>query len=232
MRKIWQTIKSDYQAVKDRDPAIPDGLRGALEIILCTPGFQAILAHRFIHFLHTKLRIPILPRFLGLIVRWWTGIEIHPGAEIGRGVFIDHGMGVVIGETAVVKDNVTLFHGVTLGGTGKEKGKRHPTVEEGAFIGAGAKILGNIVVGRNAKVGAGSVVLRDIPQDSTVVGVPATVVKYRGIRLRENLKPSEPSLQHSLLMRLAQLEESVQILQEEVVNLRNQLNEKNEREVA
>jgi len=183
MGKIWQTVKSDFQAVKDRDPAIPDGLRGFFEVILCTPGFQAILAHRLIHFLHTRLRIPILPRFLGLIVRWWTGIEIHPGAQIGKGVFIDHGMGVVIGETAIVKDNVTLFHGVTLGGTGKEKGKRHPTVEEGAFIGAGAKILGNITIGKNSKIGAGSVVVKDVPPDSTVVGIPAFMVKHKGFKL-------------------------------------------------
>ncbi|HPP14886.1 MAG TPA: serine O-acetyltransferase [Acetomicrobium flavidum] len=230
MGKIWQTVKSDFQAVKDRDPAIPDGLRGFFEVILCTPGFQAILAHRLIHFLHTRLRIPILPRFLGLIVRWWTGIEIHPGAQIGKGVFIDHGMGVVIGETAIVKDNVTLFHGVTLGGTGKEKGKRHPTVEEGAFIGAGAKILGNITIGKNSKIGAGSVVVKDVPPDSTVVGIPAFMVKHKGFKLRE--ATANVQLANTILRRIEELEQELKLLKEELRNVQDQLSIQNKQEVA
>ena len=230
IRRIWQTVKSDFQAVKDRDPAIPDGLRGFFEVVLCTPGFQAILAHRVIHFLHARLHIPILPRFLGLIVRWWTGIEIHPGAQIGKGVFIDHGMGVVIGETAIVKDNVTLFHGVTLGGTGKEKGKRHPTIEEGAFIGAGAKILGNIVVGKNAKIGAGSVVVKDVPPDSTVVGIPAFVVKQRGIKLREATTGAQ--LASIIMKRMEELEQELRMLKEELRNVQDQLSIQNKQEVA
>jgi len=230
MGKIWQTVKSDFQAVKDRDPAIPDGLRGFFEVILCTPGFQAILAHRFIHFLHTRLRIPILPRFLGLIVRWWTGIEIHPGAQIGKGVFIDHGMGVVIGETASVKDNVTLFHGVTLGGTGKEKGKRHPTVEEGAFIGAGAKILGNITIGKNSKIGAGSVVVKDVPPDSTVVGIPAFMVKHKGFKLGE--ATANVQLAKTILRRIEELEQELKLLKEELRNVQDQLSIQNKQEVA
>jgi len=230
MGKIWQTVKSDFQAVKDRDPAIPDGLRGFFEVILCTPGFQAILAHRLIHFLHTRLRIPILPRFLGLIVRWWTGIEIHPGAQIGKGVFIDHGMGVVIGETAIVKDNVTLFHGVTLGGTGKEKGKHHPTVEEGAFIGAGDKILGNITVVKNSKSGAGSVVVKDVPPDSTVVGIPAFMAKHKGFKLRE--ATANAQLTNTILRRIEELEQELKLLKEELRNVQDQLSIQNKQEVA
>jgi len=234
MSKIWQTIKSDIKAVREKDPAIPEGLIGLLEIIFCTPGFQAILAHRFIHFLHTKLRIPLLPRFLGQIVRWWTGIEIHPGAQIGRGVFIDHGMGVVIGETAIVKDNVTMYHGVTLGGTGKEKGKRHPTVEKGAFIGAGAKILGNIVIGENAKVGAGSVVLKDVPSNSTVVGIPAVVVKHNGIKVRDIVRHYSPDSHTAniLSVSLNELEKNLQVLKEEIRSLGEQVNIQSKREVA
>jgi len=118
----WDYIKSDFQAARNNDPAIPGGFRGVLEVVFCTPGFIAITCHRGLHFLHSKMHIPVLPRFLSLIVRWWTGIEIHPGAQIGSGFFIDHGAGVVIGETAIVGDNVTLYQGVTLGGTGNERG--------------------------------------------------------------------------------------------------------------
>ena len=135
---IWKNISSDYMAAKRNDPAIPDGLRGFLEIVFCTPGFLAITAHRGIHCLHTRWHIPVLPRFISLIVRWWTGIEIHPAAQIGEGFFIDHGAGVVIGETAVVGKNVTLYQGVTLGGTGNEKShKRHPTLGDNVFVGSG-----------------------------------------------------------------------------------------------
>lgn len=178
--KILETIKADYRAVVKNDPAFPGGIRGILEVILCYPGFHAVLAHRLLHFLHVRLKVPVLPRFLGQIVRWWTGIEIHPGATVGKGVFIDHGMGVVVGETAVIGDNVTIYQGVTLGATGNERGtKRHPTVAEGAFIGSGARILGNITVGAHSRVGAGSVVVKDVPSGATVVGVPARIVRQR-----------------------------------------------------
>jgi serine O-acetyltransferase len=171
--KILETIKADYRAVVKNDPAFPGGIRGILEVILCYPGFHAVLAHRLLYFLHARLKVPVLPRFLGQIVRWWTGIEIHPGATVGKGVFIDHGMGVVVGETAVIGDNVTIYQGVTLGATGNERGtKRHPTVAEGAFIGSGARILGNITVGAHARVGAGSVVVKDVPSGATGTSRP------------------------------------------------------------
>ena len=168
----WRTIRSDYLAAKRNDPSIPDGARGFFEILLCTPGVFAITAHRGIHFLHSTLHIPVLPRLLSLFVRWWTGIEIHPAAKIGAGFFVDHGAGVVIGETAEVGENVTLFHGVTLGATGNEKShKRHPTLGDNIFVGSGAKLLGPITVGSNSKIGANSVVLRDVPEGATVTGV-------------------------------------------------------------
>ena len=202
-----------FQAVRDRDPALAPGFRGTLEILLCYPGFQAISAHRLIHFLHAKVGIPVLPRFLAQLVRWWTGIEIHPGAQIGRSVFIDHGMGVVIGETAIIGDNVTLYQGVTLGGTGKERGKRHPTVEEGALIGGGAKVLGNITVGRGARIGAGSVVVKDVPAGATVVGVPGVIVRCRpGSDCAPSRSLDHGHLPDPLRHRLFRMEEEVQLL--------------------
>ncbi len=218
--KRHHRLSEAFQAVRDRDPALAPGFWGTLEILLCYPGFQAISAHRLVHFLHSRLRVPVLPRFLAQLVRWWTGIEIHPGATIGRGVFIDHGMGVVIGETAVVGDNVTLYQGVTLGGTGKEKGKRHPTIEEGVLIGGGAKVLGNITVGRDARIGAGSVVVRDVPAGATVVGVPGVVVRCRrddGISPSRSL--AHGSLPDPLRQRLQRLEEEVHALHAHIAAL-------------
>lgn len=203
MRRFVETIKADFKAIRERDPALPRGFLGILEALLCYPGFHAIFCHRFIHLLHAKLKVPFLPRLLSQIVRFLTGIEIHPGAKIGKGFFIDHGMGVVIGETAEIGDNVTLYHGVTLGGTGKEKGKRHPTIEDGVVVGAGAKVLGNIGIGRNSRIGAGSVVLKDVPPNSTVVGVPGVVVKI------EDEKVAFPSLNS----RVEELEKRVAYLE-------------------
>jgi serine O-acetyltransferase len=215
MKEIWKTLKADFTAVRERDPALPRGFLGVLEAMTCYPGFHAIVFHRLTHFLHSRLHIPFLPRFLSQLVRWITGIEIHPGAKIGRGVFIDHGMGVVIGETAVVGDNVTLYQGVTLGGTGKDKGKRHPTLEEGALVGSGAKILGNIVIGENARIGAGSVVVRDVPPESTVVGVPGIVVRERGAKLRSpRERLNHGDLPEPLVLRLKALETEVKLLKE------------------
>jgi len=168
---MFKTLKCDITAVFDRDPAV-DNL---LEVLLAYSGLHALLFHRFSHWLYSK-GLRTIPRLIAQLARFLTGIEIHPGAVIGCGFFIDHGMGVVIGETAVVGNGVTLYQGVTLGGTGKEKGKRHPTVDAGALIGCGATVLGNIRIGENARVGAGSVVVKDVKPDSTVVGIPSSEV--------------------------------------------------------
>jgi serine O-acetyltransferase len=216
----WEYIRSDFTAAMRNDPAIPHGFRGFLEVILCTPGFLAITCHRGLHFLHTKLRVPVIPRFLSLIVRWWTGIEIHPGAKIGSGFFIDHGAGVVIGETAVVGDNVTLYQGVTLGGTGNEKGrKRHPTLESNVFVGSGAKILGPITVGANSRIGANSVVLKDVPRGATVTGMRARIVKIDGKRVSECSSGISPE---EIWSKIFRLEEEVFLLKRELRRLKGE----------
>ena len=174
-------IIEDYQAVFKRDPAART-LFGFLEVLFLYPGFHAIFWHRVNHFMHKTLRIPFIPRMISQLVRFFTGIEIHPGAKIGPGFFIDHGMGVVIGETADVGRDVLLYQDVTLGGTGFERGKRHPTLGNQVVVGAGAKILGNIRIGHNVRVGAGSVVIRSVPDHCTVVGVPAEIVRREGKR--------------------------------------------------
>jgi serine O-acetyltransferase len=177
---MFRTIRQDLQAVFDRDPAATS----RLEVVLTYAGLHALLAHRLAHWLW-QYRVPFIPRAISQVACWLTGIEIHPAAQIGTGFFIDHGMGVVIGETAEIGDQVTLFQGVTLGGTGKERGKRHPTLGSHVVVGAGAKILGGIKIGDNVKIGANSVVLKSIPANSTVIGVPARVVKTQGERLPE-----------------------------------------------
>jgi serine O-acetyltransferase len=177
---MFRTIQHDLQAVFDRDPAATS----RLEVLLTYAGFHALLAYRLAHWLRGK-RVPFVPRAISQLARWLTGIEIHPGARIGLGFFIDHGMGVVIGETAEVGDFVTLFQGVTLGGTGKERGKRHPTIGNHVVVGAGAKILGAIRIGDNVKIGANSVVLKSVPPHSTVIGVPARIIKMEGERVPE-----------------------------------------------
>ena len=171
-------IRQDLHAVFDRDPAATS----KLEVILTYAGFHALLAYRVAHWLKGH-GVPVLPRVISQLARWLTGIEIHPSAKIGSGFFIDHGMGVVVGETAEIGDYVTLFQGVTLGGTGKERGKRHPTLGNHVVVGAGAKILGGITIGDNVKIGANSVVLKNVPANSTVIGVPARVIKTQGERL-------------------------------------------------
>ncbi len=171
-------ISSDVRAVQERDPAATS----KLEILTSYPGLHALWLHRLTHRLYVT-GVPIVPRWLSQANRFFTGIEIHPGATIGRGLFIDHGAGVVIGETTEIGDNVTLYQGVTLGGTGKETGKRHPTVGDNVVVGAGAKVLGAIRVGVNAKVGAGSIVIADVPDNSTVVGNPGRPVIVEGQRV-------------------------------------------------
>lgn len=177
---MLKAIKQDLQAVFDRDPAATS----RIEVILTYAGFHALLAYRLAHWLWLR-KVPFLPRAISQLARLLTGIEIHPGAKIGVGFFIDHGMGVVIGETTEIGDYVTLFQGVTLGGTGKERGKRHPTLGNHVVVGAGAKILGGIRIGDNVKVGANSVVLKSVPANSTVIGVPARVIKTEGERVPE-----------------------------------------------
>ncbi len=175
---MLKAIREDLQAVFDRDPAATS----RMEVILTYAGFHALLAYRIAHWLKS-FGVPFVPRAISQLARWLTGIEIHPSAKIGTGFFIDHGMGVVIGETAEVGDYVTLFQGVTLGGTGKERGKRHPTLGNHVVVGAGAKILGGITIGDNVKIGANSVVLKNVSANSTVIGVPARVIKTQGERL-------------------------------------------------
>ena len=192
---------------QEKDPAS----KGYLQIILLYSGLHALIAHRIAHRLW-KLKIPFLPRLLSQLSRFITGIEIHPGAVIGKGLFIDHGMGVVVGETAIIGNDVTLFQGVTLGGTGKETGKRHPTIGDYVVIGAGAKVLGNITIGDNSYIGANAVVLRDVPANSTVVGVPGHITKQDGKKidlLMDHAHVSDPIMQHmkDLIKRVKMLED-------------------------
>jgi serine O-acetyltransferase len=176
--KVFEQLGLDVQAVRDRDPAATN----TLEIITTYPGLHAIWLHRVAHYLHTR-GVPGLPRAISIFGRWLTGVEIHQGATIGQGFFIDHGMGVVIGETTEIGDDVTIYQGVTLGGTGKEKGKRHPTIEDRVVIAVGASVLGAITIGKNSKVGAGAVVIQDVPENCTVVGVPGRVTVCSGERI-------------------------------------------------
>lgn len=181
-------FQSEIKACFDRDPAAVN----RLEILLTYPGLRAIVFHRTAHFLF-KMKTPFLPRLISQLARHFTGIEIHPEAKIGKGFFVDHGMGVVIGETSILGDNVTLFQGVTLGGTGKERGKRHPTLGNNVVVGAGAKILGNITIGDNVQVGANAVVIRSVPPHSTVVGIPGRITR------RKRGKAPGVSLDHTRL---------------------------------
>jgi serine O-acetyltransferase len=178
MPHLVASIREDVATVLERDPAA----KSRLEVLLCYAGLHAVWFYRINHWLWNHSFF-LVARWLAQVARFFTGIEIHPGATIGRRLFIDHGLGVVIGETAIVGDDVTLYQGVTLGGTGKEHGKRHPTIEDSVVIGGGAKVLGNITVGRNCRIGAGSVVLRNVPEDSTVVGVPGHIIFREGKRV-------------------------------------------------
>ena len=175
---MFDRFKRDIEVVFERDPAA----KTVLEVVFNYPGLHAIWVHRFTHKLY-RMHLRTLARFLSQVARFFTQVEIHPGAHIGSGLFIDHGCGIVIGETTIVGDDVTLFQGVTLGGTGKEKGKRHPTAGDRVMISSGAKVLGNITIGNNVKIGAGSVVLRDVPDDCTVVGIPGKIVVQDGSRV-------------------------------------------------
>ncbi|VXD15353.1 Serine acetyltransferase [Planktothrix serta PCC 8927] len=208
----WQTLQADFMIIFERDPAA----RNWLEVLCFYPGFHALELHRIAHELHRR-QIPFVPRLISYFSRLFTGVEIHPGAVIGKGVFIDHGMGVVIGETAIVGDYALIYQGVTLGGTGKDSGKRHPTLGKSVVVGAGAKILGNIQVGDHVRIGAGSIVLRDVPSDSTVVGVPGRTI----CRIPQNTCPldhgklpdAEATVIKNLETRIEQLEAQISRLQ-------------------
>ena len=213
---MFENLKKDLNAVFERDPAAS----GKIEVFLTCPGFHAVMFHRMAHWLW-KRGVPLLPRIISHLSRFLTGIEIHPGARIGSFFFIDHGMGVVIGETTVVGNNVTLFQGVTLGGTGKEKGKRHPTLGNNIVVGVGAKILGNIVIGDNVKVGANSVVLESVPPDSTVVGVPGRIVKQGGRRLTETML-DHVHLPDPIADRIERIERELEEMKKQLSNIKNQ----------
>ena len=182
---MFETIKEDIKVVFERDPAS----RSALETLIASPGFHAILLHRLNHWLWTK-NLYLLARFSAHLSRFLTGVEIHPGANLGRRFFIDHGMGIVIGETSEIGDDCSIYHGVTLGGTTWQKGKRHPTLKDGVIIGAGAKVLGPITLGANARIGSNAVVVKDVPDDATVVGIPGRVI-VRESRAEEKLKKAQ-----------------------------------------
>jgi serine O-acetyltransferase len=200
-------MKEDIEVVFEQDPAA----RTHFEVMLTYSGLHAIWSHRVAHFLF-KRKLFFLARTVSQISRFFTGIEIHPGAKIGRRFFIDHGMGVVIGETCEIGDNVTVFQGVTLGGTGKEKGKRHPTIKDNALIATGAKVLGSITIGENSKVGAGSVVLQDVPPNSTVVGIPGRVVIQDGIKVRNSKDLNHRDLPDPVLDKIRELENEIESL--------------------
>ena len=213
---MFDIIKQDLRAVFDRDPAATS----KPEVILTYAGFHALLAYRISHWLKVH-DVPILPRMISQLARWVTGVEIHPSAEIGTGFFIDHGMGVVIGETAEIGDYGTRFQGVTLGGTGKERGKRHPTLGNHVVVGAGAKILGGITIGDNVKIGANSVVLKNVAANSTVIGVPARVIKSQGTRLPDATM-DQVDLPDPISDRLIALEQELIELRKKLENLDEQ----------
>jgi len=210
---MFRAIREQIDTIFRGDPAA----KSAVEIFFCYPGFHSILLHRAAHRLYTG-GFQLLARIVSQFNRSITGIEIHPGATIGRRCFIDHGMGVVIGETAEIGDDVLLYQGVTLGGTGKEKGKRHPTIGDNVVIGTGAKILGNITIGNHTKIGAGSVVIRSVPDYSTVVGIPGRVVRARADTddLQHGTLPDpEGQLIDDLTKRIEQLEAQIKLLAED-----------------
>ncbi|GBD38372.1 Serine acetyltransferase [bacterium HR37] len=224
---ILEEIKADFKVIFERDPAA----RNKLEVIFTYPGFHAIVFHRIAHWMWNH-RLKLLGRILSHISRFLTGIEIHPGAKIGKGFFIDHGMGVVIGETSEIGDNVTIYHGVTLGGTSFSRSKRHPTIENNVTIGAGAKILGPLTIGSNSKIGANSVVITDVPPNSTVVGIPGKIVRKEEFPIYPDLEHNklpdpEERLIASLIEHIKKLEKRIDALENEIKeNQKDNLNVK------
>lgn len=210
---MWKTMKEDIEAVFERDPAA----RSVFEVIITYSGLHAIWLHRLAHALY-KRKYYFLARCISQFSRFITGIEIHPGAKIGKGLFIDHGMGVVIGETCEIGNNVTIFQGVTLGGTGKEKGKRHPTIQDNVLIASGAKVLGSFTIGYNSKIGAGSVVLSEVPPNSTVVGIPGRIRIQDGKKVGTDL--DHTNLPDPVLDMLREMQREVEQLKQEVEELK------------
>jgi serine O-acetyltransferase len=215
MRETFQKIQKDFHAALSMDPAATS----KVEVALTYAGFHALLFHRFAHWL-LKKRVPFIPRALSQFARFITGIEVHPGASIGSGLFIDHGMGVVIGETAEIGDNVTLFQGVTLGGTGKQRGKRHPTIGSHVVVGAGAKVLGPIKIGSYVKIGANSVVLQDVPDHSTVVGIPGKIVRIKDERVADEALMDHIHIPDPIADRFIELQLQIDTLKKEIDNIR------------
>lgn len=203
---VFRTIRQDIKAIMEQDPAA----KNPVEVLLCYSGLHAIILHRIAHWFYTH-RLTTSARMISQVGRFLTGIEIHPGARIGHGLFIDHGTGVVIGETTEIGNNVTLYQGVTLGGTGKEKGKRHPTIGDNVMIAAGAKVLGSIKIGNNVKVGAGSVVLDPVPDNCTVVGVPGKIVIRDGAKVK---KDNDQHLPDPVVEMLMEMQERINALEE------------------
>jgi serine O-acetyltransferase len=216
MRETCRKIKKDFHAALSMDPAATS----RIEVALTYAGFHALLFYRFAHWMGKK-RVPFLPRALSQFARFITGIEIHPGATIGSGLFIDHGMGVVIGETTEIGDNVTLFQGVTLGGTGKQRGKRHPTIGSHVVVGAGAKVLGPITIGDYVKIGANSVVLQDVPDHSTVVGIPGRIVRIKDERVAEDALMDHIHIPDPIADRLIELQVQIDALKKELDMMKN-----------
>lgn len=208
-------MKEDVATIFENDPAA----RSVLEVVLTYSGLHATWAHRVAHWFF-KQRFYFIARVISQVSRFFTGIEIHPGAKIGRRFFIDHGMGVVIGETCEIGDNVTLYQGVTLGGTGKEKGKRHPTLEDNVLVATGAKVLGSITIGENSKIGAGSVVLKEVPPNSTVVGIPGKIVMKDGVRLERKL--DHQNIPDPVEERCQGFEKQIAALQTEIEDLQKE----------
>lgn len=209
---FWQTIKNDIDVIFEQDPAA----RSRLEVILTYSGLHAIWNHRIAHWFWKK-KFYTIARIISQFSRFLTGIEIHPGAKIGQRLFIDHGMGVVIGETCEIGNNVTIYQGVTLGGTGKEKGKRHPTIEDNVLIATGAKVLGSFTIGANSRIGAGSVVLKEVPPNSTVVGIPGKIVMQDGVRVKDL---DHHKLPDPISEKIKELEQEIKQLKQELAELK------------
>lgn len=218
---FFKNLRYDIKSVLERDPAA----RNSVEVLLLYPGVKAVIFHRLSHFFYVR-NFKFIARFISQFGRFWTGIEIHPGATIGRGLFIDHGTGVVIGETTVIGDNCTIYQGVTLGGTGKEKGKRHPTLGNNVMVGSGAKVLGPFTVGDNSKIAAGAVVLSEVPPNSTCVGVPARIVKREGKRIDNCADLDQVKIPDPISMQMCTMSVHIAALESRIKELESKSEEK------